>query len=130
MRRVLHAPGAPVLELEASHGVVASGGLVSQWTDQSANFNHLLAAGSERPAVGTAKTPTGENAVSFDGVDDRLMRSLSDGIAGLPDGNSDRTMFFVAQFHYADGWGGAAYGAGAPNNAFGLGVVASGANEG
>ncbi len=129
-RRVLHAPGIPVLELEAGHGVVASGGLVSQWNDQSTNASHVLAIGSERPTFGVVKTPTNVDALSFDGVDDRLIRTVTEGLAGLPAGNANRTMFLVAQFHDAAAWGGVAYGSGTANQTFGVGVVGSGVNEG
>ena len=37
-------------------------------------------------------------AVSFDGIDDRLIRDLGDGpLTGLPDGNADRSMFLGVQ---------------------------------
>ncbi len=129
-RRVMHAPGTPVLEFEVAHGVVANGGLVSQWTDQSANGNHVIATGSERPQFGVVKTPTNENAISFDGLDDRLLRLLTVGISGLPTGNASRTMFIVAQFHDAAAWGGVSYGAGVANQAFGIGTAGPGTNEG
>lgn len=48
-------PAAPLLSrLDASVGVVSSGGLVSQWTDQSGNNQHAMQAASDnQPSTGT-----------------------------------------------------------------------------
>jgi len=134
LRRVLASgvPGGPVFDLDSELGLIVEGGFVSQWQDQAANGNDLLAAGSMRPALVAGLTPTGRAAVRFDGVDDRLLRHLTtgDGIGGLPAGNADRTMFVVAQFHDANAWGGVGYGAGVANQTYGLGVVGSGDAKG
>ncbi len=123
-------PFSPVLGLEASDGVTfdTGTGAVSEWQDQSASNNHLTAIGSEQPILGAVQTPSGLDAISFDGVDDRMLRTLTDpgGIANLPTNNRDRTVFLVAQFHDATGFGGAAYGRGTINQTFGLGVAGSG----
>lgn len=123
-------PFSPVLSLEASDGVISSPGTgaVSQWQDQSGSENHVQAIGSEQPIFGATQTPSGLDAISFDGVDDRLLRTLTDpgGIANLPTNDRDRSVFLVAQFHDADGFGGAAYGRGTINQAFGVGVAGSG----
>ncbi len=131
-RRMLHAPGAPVLELEVAHGVTfdSATGQVSQWNDQSGNGNHVTSAGTLQPTFGQVQTPTGAGAIRFDGVNDRLLRSASSGINALPSGNASRSVFLVAQFHDASAWSGFGYGAGTSNEAFGVGIVASGANEG
>lgn len=122
-------PFTPVLGLETSDGVIFDGGTgaVSQWQDQSGQDNHVQAIGSEQPTLGAVQTPSGLDAISFDGVDDRLLRTLTDpgGISGLPTNNRDRSVFLVAQFHDATGFGGAAYGRGTINQAFGVGVAGS-----
>ncbi len=123
-------PFSPVLGLEASDGVIfdTGSGAVSEWQDQSGSNNHVTAIGSEQPILGAVQTPSGLDAISFDGVDDRMLRTLTDpgGIANLPVNNRDRTVFLVAQFHDATGFGGATYGRGTINQAFGLGVAGSG----
>ncbi|MEM8946763.1 MAG: Ig-like domain-containing protein [Planctomycetota bacterium] len=120
-------PFSPVLGLEASDGVVfdSGTGAVSEWQDQSGSSNHLQAIGSEQPAYGATQTPSGLDAISFDGVDDRLLRTLTDpgGISNLPTNNRDRSVFVVAQFQDASGFGGATYGRGTINQAFGVGVA-------
>lgn len=123
-------PFSPVLGLEVTDGVVADSGTgaVSQWDDQTASGNHVTAVGSEQPILGAVQTPSGLDAISFDGVDDRLLRTLTDpgGIANLPTNNRDRSVFLVAQFHDATGFGGATYGRGTINQAFGVGVAGDG----
>ena len=70
--------------------------------------------------------------LSFDGVDDRLLRDLNDtgGIQGLPVNDNDRTVFVVAQFHDATAFGGVAYGRGTLNQTFGVTVAGPGPDEG
>ena len=127
-------PFAPVLGLEVSDGVLfdSGTGAVSQWQDQSGQNNHVQSIGSEQPILGATQTPSGLDAISFDGVDDRLLRTLTDpgGIANLPYNNRDRSVFLVAQFHNATGYGGAAYGRGTINQAVGVGVNSSATNAG
>ncbi len=133
-RRLFHAPGSPVVELESAHGVITAGGLVSQWNDQSGFGNHVVAVGTEQPAFNPAiTTPSNAPAIRFDGVNDRLVRTISDGVAGLsglPPGNADRSLFIVARFYDAAAWGGVAYGDAASNQTFGVGVVGPGNSEG
>ena len=127
-------PFSPVLGLEVSDGVLfnSATGAVSSWQDQSGQNNHVQATGSERPTLGAAQTPSGIDAISFDGVDDRLLRTLTDpgGIAGLPVNNRDRSVFVVAQYHNASGFGGVTYGRGTINQAFGVGVTNTISNQG
>jgi PKD repeat protein len=129
-----NAPLNPVLELDSSQGVTfdPQTGAVSAWLDQSANANHLRSAGAARPVYGTVQTPTGVSALRFDGLDDRLLRDLNDpgSISGLPTNDRTRSMFLVAQWHDSAGWGGATYGRGAINQAFGIGVAGPGADHG
>jgi glucose/arabinose dehydrogenase/PKD repeat protein len=127
-----NVPGNPVLCLDANTNVVfdAQTGLVSQWGDASGRGNDLVAVGTARPVVGVIQTPSGQGAIRFDGVDDELVRTSAEGLVSLPSGNADRTLVLVAQFHDAAAWGGASYGRGAFNRAFGVGVVGDGANEG
>ncbi len=123
------APLSPVLCLDTEFGITLGGpGTVAQWSDQSGNGNDLFASGTAEPAWGLVQAPSGRDAIRFDGVDDRLLRSLNDsgGIVGLPAGNLGRTMFVVAQFHDASAMGSASYGTGAANETFGLGVAGAG----
>lgn len=53
-------------------GVTESGGLVSDWNDQSGNANHLIqATGANKPLL-TAGELNGFPAIVFDGVDDKM----------------------------------------------------------
>ena len=121
-----NAPFQPVLDLQVDTEVVfdATSGAVSAWNDQATNANHLRSGGAEQPTFGAVQTPTGLDAISFDGVDDRLLRDVNDagGITGPPVNDKSRTMFLVAQFHDASTFGGASYGRGALNQGFSLGV--------
>ncbi|MCA9260856.1 MAG: PKD domain-containing protein, partial [Planctomycetales bacterium] len=129
---VCGAPGAPVFCFDAELGVEYDAGTfeVAAWVDQSGQGNDLSSTGTERPIYVAAATPSGMPAIQFDGIDDALNRSGVDGLSGLPAANADRSMFLVARFHDAAAWGGASYGQGAFNKAFGIGVVASGGSEG
>ncbi len=129
-----NAPFAPVLDLQTDAGVIfnPSTGEVSAWNDQATNDNHLRSNGVQRPTYGSVQTPTGLNAISFDGIDDRLIRDANDsgGISGPPTNDKSRSMFLVAQFHDASSIGGATYGRAALNQAFGIGVTGPGADHG
>ena len=120
------APFNPALDLQVDSGVVFSPSTfsVSAWNDQALGDNHLRSSGSQRPTFGVVQTPTGFDAISFDGVDDRLLRDVNDagGISGPPVNDKSRSMFLVVQFHDATVFDGAAYGRGALNQAYGLGV--------
>ncbi|WP_197526400.1 Ig-like domain-containing protein [Botrimarina colliarenosi] len=127
------APFLPVFQLETVTGVVSdpTSGHVSLWQDLSGNSNDLIGTGESQPTLGSVLTPTGQPAVQFDGLDDRLIRALDDGpITGLPESNDARTLFLVAQFHDADAAGGASYGRFGNYKAFGAGVDGPGATEG
>lgn len=130
-----NAPFQPVFDLQVDSGVTfePANGAVSVWTDQSAGNNHLFSNGSERPSFGQVQTPTGLGAISFDGIDDRLIRDLNDP-GGIDNGpvinDKDRSMFLVVRFHDAGIFGGAAYGRGALDQGFGLGVGGPGSNYG
>ncbi|MEM8946049.1 MAG: Ig-like domain-containing protein [Planctomycetota bacterium] len=126
------APFDPVLDLQVDSGVIfnQSNGLVSAWNDQAAGDNHLRSNGTARPTYGAVQTPTGLDAISFDGLDDRLLRDVNDGISGPPTNDKSRTMFLVAQFHDSTTIGGATYGRGALNQSFGIGVGDPGSDHG
>jgi len=117
-----------VMQLETDQGVAATEGVVTGWADQSSSGNDLTAGGN--PQFVASATPAGQPAISFDGgadgSGDKLERLASSAaISGLPAGSADRTMFFVGRYNGASAWGGAAYGAGASNEAFGLAVNGS-----
>ena len=85
-----------LLESDIKIGLGESNIVVS-WLDGSGNGNNLHAEGDPRHVAGL--TPTGQPAIVFDGAGDHL--ELGDhhaGIALLPSGNADRTMFFVVNY--------------------------------
>ena len=104
-----------VLQLESDVGVSVSGGIVQSWMDQSGLGNDLdLLSGN--PTLG-AVTPNNEAAIDFDGSADQLARTS--GLAGLPAGNSDRSVFLVTNYQ-GTGYGGFAWGQNKCNKTFGL----------
>ena len=131
-RHFLTGVGNPVFQLEVDFGIHLEDGVVAEWHDsQSGNDHELVANGTRRPAFGTVQTPSGLDAIRFDGVNDRLIQTIDSGFIDLPDGNSDRTIFVVAQFHGASWDAGIGFGAGAPNETFGVAVEREGsATEG
>lgn len=109
-----------VLQFESETGVLAPGGTVSSWADGSGLGNDLTAVGD--PQLVAARTPAGRPAVVFDGDGDVLQRNLAtEPLSGLPQRDADRTMFIVADYIAPEGvFGGAVYGDGEVNQAFGL----------
>ncbi|MGF1485223.1 MAG: PQQ-dependent sugar dehydrogenase [Opitutales bacterium] len=112
-----------VLQLESDLNVVNVTGdaTVGGWLDQSGNGNDLSASGD--PQLVPASTPTGLPAVVFDGAGDFMERTT---LTLFPTGADDRTMFFLVKYNDANAFAGAAFGTGAPNQAFGLVVNAGG----
>jgi len=111
-----------VLHVEADAGVTTAAGTadVTDWSDQTAQGNDLVAAGAPLLVAGALN---GEAIVSFDGTDDILQRLAA--VNGLPAGDSDRTIFSVVKFD-STGYGGVAYGTDAINETFGLIVAPNG----
>ncbi len=106
-----------VLQLETDSGVTASSGTVTGWGDSSGQGNDLTAAGD--PTIGTVTTPTGAAAIALDGDGDFLERVAA--LSGLPEGDENRTVFFVVD--YVDPQGvtaGVVFGDNRKNEAFGL----------
>jgi len=89
-----------VIHLESDFGVVQNSGVVSSWLDQSGNGNDLETAGDPRLEPGDLAVPV----VSFDGSTDRLERSS--GLAGLPSGANDRSVFMLVNYEQAFGGAG------------------------
>ncbi|SFR67880.1 PQQ-dependent sugar dehydrogenase [Halogeometricum limi] len=104
-----------VAQYEADTGVQTDADGVTTWADTSGNGNDLTARGAPQF---DADAGNGSGAIVLDGQDDAL---AIDGATGLPQGDSDRTMFVVANYR-SEGFGGAAYGSAAQNRAFGLAV--------
>ena len=103
-----------VMRLDADFGVATSGTDVVTWTDIGGSGNDLSVTDGTPQLVDGALN--GRSVVRFDGVDDALGRT---GAINLPQGNSDRTVFMVA--NYVSGvWSGFAYGDPIDNQAFGL----------
>jgi large repetitive protein len=107
-----------VMRLESGPGVVAPGGVIASWADQSGLGNDLVASGN--PQLVAAATPSGQAALVFDGADDKLERTSN--LGGLPVGNGERTMFVVAKYLGSSAWAGVSYGQGSDNGTFGLAV--------
>ncbi|TGD73950.1 PKD domain-containing protein [Mangrovimicrobium sediminis] len=95
-----------VLHLESDSGVVTANNVVSQWLDQSIYQNDLSALGDPSLVAGA---PSGLPVIDFDGSGDLLQRANE--VQALPAGNSDRTVFMVANYRGA-GYGGFAWGTG------------------
>ena len=110
-----------VLYLEADIGVVANGSnVVSEWDDQSGSGNDLTASGD--PTL-VSDVLNGHPVIDFDGVGDVLSRTS--GVADLPTGSGDRTVYLVANYR-GTGYGGFAFGTQSTNQTFGLVVDPSG----
>ncbi len=107
------------LESDADLALDPSGSRITAWRDQSVFGNHLTAFGE--PVLLFGETPSGQPAVSLDGVNDKLERSTAiEPLTGLPTGNSDRSMYIVARFNTDSSYAGVAYGKAALNQTFGL----------
>lgn len=113
-------PAGLVLHLESTQGVSASGNHVTGWADLSGNGNHLSATGE--PTLAPGLTPSGLPALVLDATDGLQRVHAQAPIAGLPEGNADRTMFVVARYNGLTWSAGTAYGDSAGNRAFGLGL--------
>jgi hypothetical protein len=108
-----------VLQLESGQGLIVSGSSVVSWADQStghssSHSNDLQSVGD--PQLVNATDLNNHPVVDFDGVDDKLERTLT--LFGLPTGNADRTVYMLAKYR-GTGFGGFAYGRGLCNRAFG-----------
>jgi len=108
-----------VLQLDGDTGLLSSGGVITTWQDQSGMGNDVVASGDPLAMAGVLN---GHTVVDFDGVEDKLERTLT--LNGLPAGNADRTVFVVANYR-STGYGGFAYGTGmgppySCNQTFGL----------
>lgn len=109
-----------VLHLESDQGLNISGGNVVSWNDLSGMGNSLSAAGNPVILNGAAN---GQNAIHFDGIDDKLEKI---GLSGMPAGNSDRTMFMLARYNGAVANTGFNYGNTNCNEGIGLTVKGNG----
>ncbi|PZX10156.1 hypothetical protein LX81_04299 [Palleronia aestuarii] len=90
---------------------------IAGWSDSSGNGNDLVASGN--PTFADQTTPTGRGAVVFDGSGDLLDRNGA--LNGRPEGNGDRTMFFVVNYLDHNGvTSGLVYGDGVQNQTFDL----------
>ena len=107
-----------VFQVDSTIKVGLNGSIVTGILDESGFGNSLIANGD--PELIQGGTPTGKNAIRFDGVGDSLLSA--EALNNFPGGSSDRTMFFVADYKGNDNnlFFGASYGNGANNQAFGL----------
>lgn len=117
---VLPVTDGIVLNLDANNGVTTNGATVTGWNDQSNSGNNLTSTGDPQLVIGALN---GNNIIDFDGDGDALQR-LSN-ITGLPTGNSDRTVFLVANYNSV-GNGGFSYGQASRGKTFGLVVDENG----
>jgi glucose/arabinose dehydrogenase len=109
-----------VLNLDADRGVTTSGAQVTEWVDQSGLGNNLASIGDPNLIIGALN---GHNVIDLDGDGDALQRLAN--ITGLPTGNSNRTVFLVANYNSV-GNGGFTYGTSRRNESFGLVVDENG----
>ncbi len=105
-----------VLRLESDAGVDLSGNLVNNWIDLSGAGNDLSAF--QDPILNNSGGPNGLPFIQLDGISQKLERTAT--INGLPAGNDDRTVFFVARYNTAPAAAGFVYGNTGTDQAFGL----------
>jgi hypothetical protein len=97
----------------------SSGTSVIAWLDQSGLGNNLTSSGE--PTFIFSATPSGQSAVSLDGVNDKLERSIATStLSGLPTANANRSIYVVARFNTTSSYAGVAYGKASFNQTFGL----------
>ena len=104
-----------VLHLESDSGVEISFGDITAWQDQSPMGNDLTGSGG--PQLQVAGTPSGADAVVFDGSNDRLERLAS--LEGIPGDASDRSVLAVVRYR-GTGFGGISWGQPICNQVFGV----------
>ncbi len=111
-----------IVEFQSDNNValLSDGSTVDGWLDGSGFGTDLVAGGN--PVLLANATPTGQPAISFDGVDDFLSREGGANLSGLPAGNQDRSVFFVVDYQSASSRLGVAFGRGRSNRAFGITV--------
>lgn len=96
-----------VLRLESTLGVSTDAqGAVTSWLDLTGSGNTLDPPMAPSAPQLMAGGPRGFGYLSFDGLDDRLERTLAN---GLPAGASDRSVFLLVRYHEA-GFGGFGWG--------------------
>lgn len=110
-----------VLRLEPDAGIaLGAGNVITSWNDISGSNNHLTAVGDPTLVAGALN---GLPAVDLDGSGDRLERIGN--VAGLPAGNSDRTVVLLANYQ-GNGYGGFSYGTNSCRQNFGAVVSPAG----
>jgi len=93
------AVSSPVLYLTASAGVSASGGLITQWNDQTTNANNTATvSGTARPTLVSSGGPNGLPYVSFNGTANILT------LASSPFNLAAYTVFIVARTYASGGF--------------------------
>lgn len=110
---VSNLPSGIVAHFESDHGVHVNGEFVSGWNDLSAQGLDLTARGNVQLSQNVIN---GHPALTFDGIDDLLIREEP---TGLPLGSSNRSVYFVANYQ-SIGSGGFGYGQAVNNKGFGL----------
>jgi hypothetical protein len=99
------------LDASDTSTITASSGSVSQWNDKSGNGRHVSQGTStNRPTTGST-TKNSLNAITFDGTNDRLLRTTSDSslnvatrsvfIVGVNDAASNERCFLDIGLGYA-----------------------------
>ncbi|MGV9002191.1 MAG: hypothetical protein ACOH18_04555 [Candidatus Saccharimonadaceae bacterium] len=90
---------SPLLYLSASSGVIATGGAITQWNDQSSNGNNTItASGTARPTLVSSGGPNGLPYVSFNGTANVLT------FPSAPFDLAAYTVFVVARTYGAGGF--------------------------
>ncbi|MDQ8203588.1 PQQ-dependent sugar dehydrogenase [Pelagicoccus sp. SDUM812003] len=110
------------LRLESDLGVETDvDETIISWSDQTARGNDVFGRGG--PTLQLDATPSGMPSIELDGVGQKLERiNSANTISGLPVGSANRTIFLVGRYDGGSAWGGASYGTGKSNQAFGLGT--------
>jgi hypothetical protein len=99
-----------VVALETDAGVSTDGSDgVLGWLDSSGLGNDLQTVVGD-PTVVSAATPSGADAIHFDGDDSLARLGATDALNGLSTGTADRSVFVVARYNSSSVYAGVAYG--------------------
>ncbi|MDB9527400.1 PQQ-dependent sugar dehydrogenase [Oscillatoria sp. CS-180] len=100
---------------------VNSSNVLTRWGDSSGSVNNYdLDSVNGDPTLLASGTPSGQSAIAFDGNDDFLRIVGPAEIAGLPEGDEARTMYFVVDYETAGEYTGFSYGDNQKDEVFGL----------
>ncbi len=108
-----------IASFESDFGIGSDAGTVTGWNDFFGSYN--LTGVNGDPQLVPNGSPTGQDAIAFDGTDDFLRILGSDvDLSGLPGGAAPRTLYFVVDYKTMGEFTGFGYGDNQAYQAFGL----------